>query len=160
MATGIAIWGILGVTALLVRALYQLTPRALELLAARSLGLAHWIVLLGFVAFNAYAEGYVGFHQRFSPRVVERALELGRRPTLLRVALAAPYCIGLFDAPRKTLITSWSLVLAIALVVFGVRHVPQPWRGIIDTGVLVGLLIGVASLLGRFALSLSRSGKS
>ena len=108
------------------------------------------------MGFNAYAEGYRGFHRKFSPRVVGRALDLGRNPTPLRVLLAAPYCIGLFQASRKTRITSWTLVLVIAAVVFGVRRLPQPWRGIIDAGVVVGLGIGVVSLLGRFFIALSR----
>ena len=154
MAVGIASWGVLGVALLLVRALHQLTPLALEPIVSRSLGFPHWGLLLGWVAFNAYAEGYVGFHQRFSPRVVSRALDLGRSPTLLRVALAAPYCIGLFHAPRRTMVTSWAVTPGIAVVVFGVRHVPQPWRGIIDAGVVVGLLIGLLSLLGRFVAAL------
>ncbi|HLE71719.1 MAG TPA: hypothetical protein VJH87_18715 [Vicinamibacteria bacterium] len=109
------------------------------------------------MAFNAYAEGYRGFDRKFSPRVVGRALDLGRNPTLLRVVLAAPYCIGLFHAPRKTMVTSWTLVFVIAGVVYGVRLLPQPWRGIIDAGVVVGLGIGLLSLLGRFAAALSGS---
>ncbi len=62
MAVGIASWGVLGVALLLVRALHQLTPLALEPIVSRSLGFPHWGLLLGWVAFNAYAEGYVGFH--------------------------------------------------------------------------------------------------
>jgi len=158
MTVGIASWGVLGVAFLLCRALYQLTPFALEAVVSSSLGLPHWLLLLVWVAFNAYAEGYVGFHQKFSPRVVRRALDLGRNPTLLRVVFAAPYCIGLFHAPRKTMLTSWTLVLVIAFVVFGVRLLPQPWRGIIDAGVVVGLGIGLVSLLARFVSALSGGG--
>ncbi len=156
MSIGIASWGVLGVSVLLFRALYQLTPFALEAVASSALGPVHWIVLAAWVAFNAYAEGYVGFHQKFSPRVVERALHLGRNRTPLRVLLAAPYCIGLFSAPRRTMITSWVFVFVIAALVFGVRHVPQPWRGIIDAGVVVGLGIGLISLLAHFFAALAR----
>ncbi|MGH9390959.1 MAG: hypothetical protein ACRD1Z_15185 [Vicinamibacteria bacterium] len=158
MTLGIASWGILGEAFQLSRALYHLTPLALEAIVSSSLGLPHWLALLVWVAFNAYAEGYVGFHQKFSPRVVGRALDLGRNPTLLRVVFAAPYCIGLFHAPRKTMVTSWTLVLVIAFVVFGVRLLPQPWRGIIDAGVVVGLGIGLVSLLARFVSALSGGG--
>ena len=158
MSVGIASWGVLGVALLLCRALYQLTPFALEPIVSSSLGPSHWVLLLAWVGFNAYAEGYVGFHRKFSPRVVRRALDLGRNPTLLRVVFAAPYCIGLFHAPRKTMLTSWTLVLVIAFVVFGVRHLPQPWRGIIDAGVVVGLGIGLLSLLARFVSALSGGG--
>jgi hypothetical protein len=155
MSVGIAIWGVLGVALMLCRALYQLTPLALEPIVSSSLAPPQWVLLAAWVGFNAYAEGYVGFHQKFSPRVVGRALHLGRNPTPLRVLFAAPYCIGLFDAPRKTMITAWTLVLLIAAVVFGVRHVPQPWRGIIDAGVVVGLGIGLVSLLARFFVALA-----
>jgi hypothetical protein len=155
MSVGIAIWGVFGVALLLFRALWQLAPFALEPIVSSSLGLPHWLLLLAWVGFNAYAEGYMGFHQNFSPRVVGRALDLGRNPTLLRVLLAAPYCIGLFHAPRKTMITSWTLVFAIAAVVFGVRRLPQPWRGIIDAGVVVGLGIGILSLVARFFIALA-----
>ena len=155
MSVGIASWGVLGVVLLLCRPLYQITPIALEAIVSSSLTVPHWMLLLAWVAFNAYAEGYLGFHQKFSPRVVRRALDLGRNPTLLRVVFAAPYCIGLFHAPRKTMLTSWTLVLVIAVVVFGVRLLPQPWRGIIDAGVVVGLGIGLLSLLGRFVAAVS-----
>ncbi len=155
MPIAVATWGVLGVALLLCRALYQLTPFALDAVASGALGPLHWLILITWVAFSAYAEGYVGFHQKFSPKVVERAIELGRKASPLRAVLAAPYCMGLFDAPRKTMIRSWVLVVAIAFVVVGVRHVPQPWRGIIDAGVVVGLGIGVLSLLARFFSSLA-----
>ena len=156
MPLAIAGWGILGVTLLLCRALVQLTPMALEPIRAGALETGHWVLLAGWVAFNAYAEGYMGFHLKLSPLVVRRALDLGRNPTPLRVFLAAPYCIGLFHAPRKTVITSWSLVLVIAVFVFGVRHLDQPWRGIVDAGVVVGLAIGLLSLLLQFGWALTR----
>jgi hypothetical protein len=156
MAIAIASWGILGVALLLVRALAQLTPFAQEVLVSHALGAIHWMVLLPWVAFSLYAEGYVGFHQKFCPRVVGRALELGQSPTILRVLLAAPYCLGLFAAPRKMMIRGWSLVLAIGTLVFIVRHVPQPWRGVIDAGVVVGLAMGLVSLLAQFLLALAR----
>lgn len=158
MSIGIASWGVLGVGLLLGRALVQLTPIALEAVASHAFRLPHWALLLAWVAFNAYAEGYLGFHRKFSPRVVGRALDLGRNPTLLRVILAAPYCIGLFEAPRRTMLTSWILVLVIAAVVFGVRHISQPWRGIIDAGVVVGLGIGLLSLLASFVSALAALG--
>jgi hypothetical protein len=158
MSIGIASWGIFGVALLLGRALFQLAPIALEPVASDSLRLPHWVLLVGWVAFNAYAEGYLGFHRKFSPRVVGRAFDLGRNPTLLRVILAAPYCIGLFQAPRRTMLASWTLVLVIAVLVFGVRHLSQPWRGIIDAGVVVGLGIGLLSLLVSFVSALAAKG--
>jgi hypothetical protein len=53
------------------------------------------------------------------------------------------------------MITGWVMVSIIAALVIGVRHVPQPWRGIIDAGVVVGLGIGLVSLLARYFAALS-----
>ena len=99
------------------------------------------------VAFNAYSEGYRGFHRNFSPRVIARAQHLHAHPRALHVALAPLYCMGLVHATRRRLITSWSLTLGIVAIVVAVRQLAQPWRGIVDAGVVVGLAIGVLSIL-------------
>jgi len=132
------------------RALVSLTPIALEPICTGQLGAWHWAVLVGWVVTNAYAEGLVGFHRKFSPRTVDRALYLGRNPSLGRVVLAPFFCMGLFHASRKTLIVSWSLLLGIVTLVIFMRQLEQPWRGIIDAGVVVGLALGLVSLCGLF----------
>lgn len=134
----------------MARALVSLTPIALEPICAGQLGAWHWVVLAGWVVINAYAEGLVGFHRKFSPRTVDRALFLGRNPSLGRVVLAPLFCMGLFHASRKTLIVSWTLLLGIATLVIFMRQLEQPWRGIIDAGVVVGLALGLVSLCGLF----------
>ena len=146
----IASWGIAGVVALVARALISLTPIAVEPIRAGQLGPWHWVVLVSWVATNAYAEGVVGFHQKFSPRTVDRALYLGQNPSWGRVLLAPAFCMGLFHAPRKVRIVSWSLVIGIVLLVVTIRQLAQPWRGIIDAGVVVGLALGLASLIYLF----------
>jgi hypothetical protein len=155
----IALWGVLGVVALVGKSLVVLTPVALEVLRPGALEAWQWGILLVWVGFMAYSEGWVGFHRKFSPRVVARAFGLSREPTALRVLLAAPYCLSLFDAPRRNLVTSWALVLTIAALVLGVRRVPQPWRGIVDAGVVVGLTIGLASLVLAFGRGLQKGEK-
>ena len=150
----IATWGLIGVLVILGRALAQLTTVAVEPIRAGQLDGWHWVVLATWVLVNAYAEGYRGFHLRFSPRTVDRAIYLGRHPTLLRVLLAPLFCMGLFAATRRTLIVSWGLVAAIVVLVVGVRQLAQPWRGIIDAGVVVGLGLGVLSLVGLFVLAI------
>ena len=142
----IASWGIAGVIAVVGRAVVSLTPIAIEPIRAGQLGSWHWVVLVTWVAMNAYAEGVVGFHRKFSPRTVDRALYLGRNPTWGRVLLAPAFCMGLFHAPRKVLIVSRSLVIGIVLLVVTIRQLAQPWRGIIDAGVVVGLALGLLSL--------------
>ena len=65
--------------------------------------------------------------------------------------LGPAFCMGLFHARRRTMIVSWMLpVVVVCLVVF-VRQLAQPWRGIIDAGVVVGLAIGLVSLCWLFA---------
>lgn len=139
-------WGILGVLILLAKAIYQLTPKVLELEEC-PLSASHWLVLVGWVAINAYSEGYRGFHKNFAPRVVVRAQHLAAHPRPLYVLLAPLYCMGLIHATRKRLIVSWTLTAAIVVLVTLVRHVSQPWRGIIDAGVVVGLALGSVSIL-------------
>ena len=148
----------MGVAAFILRALVSLTPIALEPIQNGSLTTWQWVLLGGWVVFNLYAEGYRGFHRRFSPRVVARAMELGDNPRWFRVLFAAPYCMGLFRAPRRVLITSWVLLFAIMGVVVFVRQIAQPWRGIIDAGVVVGLGAGLLSMLFLFARAIADNG--
>jgi hypothetical protein len=148
-----ALWGIAGVLALLCNAIYRLTPYALELpqLALTAVEVA---VLGGWVAFNAYAEGYRAFHRMFSPRVVARARTLAGAPWF-HVVLAPLYCMGLFHATRKRLLVSWTVTVAIIAIVIVVRGLAQPWRGIVDAGVVVGLAIGVVSIVYHYARALA-----
>jgi hypothetical protein len=139
-------WGIVGVLVLLAEAMYRLTPKAIELREC-PLSSSQWVALVGWVAFNAYSEGYRGFHQNFSPRVIVRAQHLAAHPRPLFVALAPLYCMGLIHATRRRLIVSWSLTIGIIVLVTLVRQLAQPWRGIVDAGVVVGLAIGSASIL-------------
>ena len=132
--------------ALLGSAVYRLTPRVMEL-RQFSLGPLQWGILLGFGAWMLYAEGVKGFHRNFSPRVVARACHLREQPRLLLALLAPLFCMGYFHATRRRQLTSLGVTAAIVLLVLLVRLLPQPWRGIIDCGVVGGLMVGIASLL-------------
>ena len=140
------LWGVIGVLAVLGHAIYSLTPFALEL-GSRSLDVVEIVALVGWVAFNGYSEGYRAFHRQFSPRVVARARALDAAPRPLFVALAPLYVMGLVHATRRRLIVSWSIVVGIVGIVVVVRMLEQPWRGIIDAGVVVGLAWGVLSIV-------------
>ena len=150
----IAAWGVLGVTVLLLQAILRMTPVALEPWRTGTLSMGQMALYLGWVVLNAYLEGHRGFHLRFSPRVVSRAYYLGARPKLLWVLLAVPFCMSLFHARRRQQIVSWTLVIVIVGLVLTIRHVPQPWRGIIDGGVVVGLIWGLVSLWWYFLRAL------
>ncbi|MDC0719404.1 hypothetical protein [Nannocystis bainbridge] len=145
----IAVWGMLGVVALLVSAIVRLTPLAVEPLTTGMTPL-QWALYVGWSLFNLYAEGYKGFQKAFVPRAVARAFYVARYPRPLHVVLAPLFCMGLFYATRKRLILSWGLVIGVTALVTLVRGLDQPWRGIVDAGVVLGLSYGTVALLVTF----------
>lgn len=106
----------------------------------------HWLALAFSVIYMGYAEGYKGFHQGFAPRVVVRARYLAANPRPLHVLFAPLFCMGYIYATRRRQILSIALTLMIICFVLIARSMPQPWRGIVDAGVVVGLSLGVASI--------------
>ena len=142
-----ASWGVLGVVALLLFAVARLTPIAVEAIAD-GLDAWQWSVLVINVAFLAWSEGYRGFQRNFSPRVAARAMYLYRNDMPIHTKLLAPFfCCGYFRASRRTRIAVWSGTLGIVALVLLVQLLDQPWRGILDAGVVVGLTWGLASLI-------------
>lgn len=146
----IATWGIITTTVLLVSAVLRLTPLALEPLTTYTMTGFQWTLYIGWALFNGYVEGYRGFQKGYVPRVVARAFWLGQHPRPLFVLLAPFFCSGLFFATRKRLIISWCLVFGIIGIVQLVRLLEQPWRGIVDAGVVVGLGYGCIVLVVAF----------
>ncbi len=145
-------WGLGGVLALLAFAIYRLAPLAFELADLR-LNLLHWAALIFSVVYMSYAEGYKGFHLGFAPRVVVRAQYLGRNPTPGFVLLAPLFCMGFVHAtPRRKLATIGLTVMIVCFIAVA-RQLPQPWRGILDAGVVAGLSIGICSILYFMALA-------
>ncbi|MSR09104.1 MAG: hypothetical protein EXR82_06180 [Gammaproteobacteria bacterium] len=140
------LWGIGGIAAVLVYAAAALGRYALEAVVD-GLEPVEWLLLVVNTAFMAWAEGYRGFQQRFSPRVAARALNLYDHPTLPRLALAPLFCAGFFGATPGLLRTIWLGTGLIVLAVLLFNQLPQPWRGILDAGVLVGMIWGTTSLL-------------
>lgn len=145
--SAVALWGVLGFLAILGQAIYRLTHLALEPILSGQLHSWQWGLYGLSIAFNGYYEGYRAFQLKASPRVVVRALHLARHPRPLHVILAPFFCTGLFHATRKRLITSWSLYAGLVVLILAVRQLPQPWRGIVDAGVVVGLTWGAVSII-------------
>ncbi|GAB5498460.1 MAG: hypothetical protein PsegKO_07710 [Pseudohongiellaceae bacterium] len=139
-------WGVGGVVLLLSTAVVRLAPYALEL-GSVSLTLLQWVLLVAFTLFMAYTEGYRGFYLHFSPRVVRRAACLGSHARPHQLLLAPLLCMGFFHATRSRMIVAWALTGMIIVLVLIIRALPQPWRGIVDTGVVVGLTMGIGSIL-------------
>lgn len=141
-----ALWGITGIIGLLGSAIYRLTPHALDLYE-HELFWYHWSAIFISVIFMGYAEGYRGFQKRFSPRVAARALYLRDNPNLIHSLFTPFFCMSYFYAPLRQKILSITLTIVIICLIILVRMSPQPWRGIIDIGVVIGLLWGLVSLL-------------
>jgi hypothetical protein len=140
-----AVWGIAGLSLLFCSALFRLFPYAREL-SNMTLSISHWAALGASLLFMGYMEGYKGFQCRFSPRAAARALYLKDHPTPLRILLAPLFCMGFFHAPRRRRIAAYSLTTMIIILIILIRHFPQPWRGIVDAGVLLGLGWGVITV--------------
>jgi len=141
--TLVAVWGIGGVLVILAVSVWRLAERTMGLDLA-TLGPVHWVFEAFWLVFMLYTEAWRGFHKQFSPRVVQRALELPNRPLLI---IGAPLvCMGLFYATRKRLIIARGLVVGIVALVLIIRQVPDPWRQLVDLGVTVGLGAGTLSL--------------
>lgn len=147
------VWGLGGVLLLLGQAIARLAPLAVEGLSTPLAGW-QWGITFVWVVGMAWSEGYKGFQRAFSPRVVGRAFHLARNPRPLHVLLAPLYCMGLVHATRRRAIASWILLATMATLVVLVRQLPQPWRGIVDAGVVVGLVWGVVAIGGFFVRAL------
>lgn len=150
----VSAYAVLGVVLFLLAAVVRLLPMALEPLSG-PLDTVHVAAYAGSVVFMAYSEGYRGFQRQFSPRVVARARGLAEGQVPLVWTLLAPVvAMGLLHATRKRLIISWGITLGVVVLVTLVRALAQPWRGIVDAGVVVGLTWGCVAILVFWARSL------
>ncbi len=139
-----ALWGIVGITLLLGKAILGMQPHVNEALA-EPFALLHWIILIGFCFFMLYFEGYKGFQKKYSPRTAARVRYLRDHPNILHYLLAPLFCMGYFFANRKTKLKAYILTIGIALLVMAMNKCPQPWRGIVDLGVMLGLSWGLVA---------------
>ena len=140
-----AVWGLIGVFLLLGSALYRLTLISVDAFS-HDFFWYHWTALALNVLFMAYSEGYRGFQQGFSPRVAARARYLKDHPRVHHALLGPLFCMGYFHATGRRKVTAIALTVGIAILIMMVRHLPQPWRGIVDVGVVIGLAWGIVSL--------------
>lgn len=139
-------WGVLGVTLVLLNPIVRLSAKPIEAVA-EGLTPGQWALAVVWVAFMLYSEAWRGFHKQFAPRVVARALALAHHGPLVPSLLAPFTCMGLLWATRKRKTIAWVLISVIVAMVMAVRTLEQPWRGIIDMGVVLGLVSGLGSVL-------------
>jgi len=107
----------------------------------------HWLVMAAGIIFMAYSEGYKGFQKAFSPRVAARTLYIRENPTLPLVLFAPLFCMCFFFATKKRKIVAYSLTVGILIMITLFRQFSQPWRGVLDLGVVVGLSWGILATL-------------
>lgn len=117
----------------------------------------HWFILILNIAFMAYSEGYKGFQKSYSLKFAKRLQELEQKPSFINKLLAPFFCMNYFSAEKKNLITAYILTIAIILLIIIFNHIPQPWRGILDIGVVVGLSWGILATL---MISINRLNKN
>jgi len=141
-----AFWGLAGVVLLLGSAIYRLTPLAIDAFTY-DWSWYHWLSFALMLFFMAYAEGYRAFQLGFSPRVAARARYLRDHPNALHAVFAPFFCMAYFHAVKRRQIVSISVTAGIIVIVILVRLLDQPWRGIIDGSVVVGLAWGLVSLI-------------
>ena len=141
-----ALWGFAGAFSLIAFAIWRLVPIVLESLTY-PLNPLQWALLVVNIIFMAHFEGYKGFQKGFAPRVAARTLYLSQHPGLYQAVLAPLFVIGYFNAPRRRLITTYALTTMIISLMFIIHSLDQPWRGLFDAGVVVGLIWGLACML-------------
>ena len=137
-------WGAIGVIGLLFTSVVRLSDIALEFLLYPA-QIWHYGALALWVVFMAYSEGYKGFQQGFSPRVAARLIWLQKNPKPWLVVLAPVYAMGFIYASKKRTIVSFCILVMVMVFIFIALNLPQPWRPILDAGVVVGLLWGVVA---------------
>lgn len=140
------LWGLSGIMLLLGGAVYRLSPVALEAISYE-LSTLQWLVLIANTLFMAYSEGYKGFQRSFSPRVAARLRWLYEHPCPVLIISAPLFCLGLVHAPPKRRVIFFALTTMIIVLIILIRLLDQPWRGVLDAGVVVGLSWGIASVL-------------
>ena len=137
-----ASWGIIGFSLLLGFSTWRLTLNSIEALQM-PLNRTHWLVFVIFLVFMVYSEGYKGFQKSFSPRFAARFRHLLYNATPIQLLLAPLFCMSYFHATKKRIIATFTLTAAIITFILLFRLLPQPWRGLLDAGVVAGLIWGM-----------------
>ena len=141
-----ALWGLIGVLALLSFSVYRLGFIAATFFAYPA-NYWHWAALLVWLFFMAYSEGYKGFQLAFAPRVAARLHWLVINPKPWLVILAPLYAMGFIYASYKRMLISHMILVMVMVFVLLAEVLPAPWRAIVDAGVVLGLSWGIVAIL-------------
>lgn len=152
----IAAWAVLPISACLLEAVFRLGFKAIATLRT-GLSPLEWAALALVVCLFWYVEGYRGLQRRFVPHVVSRAmLVASARAGWLRSLGAPLFVLSLVGSDRRSLVRAWCGVALIVLAIVVVRALPSHARGMIDAGVAVALAWGLANLLARFFMAVTK----
>ena len=143
-----ALWGIAGIVALLSFAIFRLTPYGIEAIRY-DLTPVQWLVLVVWSGFMIVTEGRDGFARHLAPRIATRAQQIKVDGDIVSILLAPLYCFGYFRAPVRQMIVSYAAIIVIIIAVVIVHQFPQPWRGIVDCGVVLGLSYGIVAIIAK-----------
>lgn len=148
-------WGIIGVALVIGYAIVRLARIGFD---SFSYGYEwyHWVILAASILFMAWSEGYKGFQKSYSPRMAARFRYLRDNPSLANTVLSPLFGMGFFHTTRRRLIATYVLLLMIVVFIMIAHQLPQPWRGILDLGVVVGLTWGLVSILAYSWLALTQ----
>ncbi len=147
-------WAVVGFSALMLWAIWRLSHVVAEGLVA-PLEWQHWLLLLANAVFMAYSEGYRGFQLGYSPRLARRVRNLRAAGRPLDCLLAPAYVMGFFAAPRRRLLTTYLVTAGIIGLIVLFHQFSQPWRGILDAGVVIGLTWGLIVTWAQVSAELS-----
>jgi len=139
-------WAIIGLLALLGFACWRLSAYTIESFSM-PLNWLHWLVFIVWTLFMAHGEGYKGFQLKFSPRFAARCKYLLSNASWLQTVSAPLFCMAYFHAPKKRMVATFALTVMIIVFIFTFRLIPQPWKGLLDFGVVFGLAWGMTSTL-------------
>lgn len=145
--TVLYLWAILGIALLLTQAIVRLGTITWQAVSSGEMTATQYSVLFVWSLMNAYMEGYRGFQKKFVPRVLARAHHLALHPEPLSAALAPLYAMAFFRAAPRAKMAAWAVSGLVIIAITLVRSIAQPWRGIIDAGVVVGLTWGLLALV-------------
>ena len=141
-----ACWATVGLGALLLYAIVRLSIVVADG-AMATWDWRHWAVAAANAVFMAWSEGYRGFQLRFSPRSAARVKWLLYHAATVSTVLAPLFAMGYFNATRRRMVGVYGLTAFVVGAIIVVHALPQPWRAVLDVGVIVGLAWGVASFL-------------
>ncbi|MEL7312002.1 MAG: hypothetical protein AAFN07_10855 [Pseudomonadota bacterium] len=148
-------WGTLAFVGLLTYGVANMVPLILESLEY-PWSAGHYALFLANLIVMAWYEGYKGFQRGFSPRFAARAVALRSHASPINTVAAPLVLMGFMNAPFRRVMATIILTTGIVAIVMVYRLLPQPWRGILDSGVVVGLGWGAIATISAVVSAIRR----